>query len=242
MQPSNFTPVCIEYQQKIRDYFNWKIEDDEYVLTWLNKNISNFHPIWSLENRNKNLHDISVKLGLMSNDKFVVIGANITENETLELSDNDALIIADGAVGSIIELNEKLIKNIICIVSDGDGLPYISNKKIENIPIILHAHGHAKNNLNHILNIWSMWENPPKIIISHQISNDIEGAVNFGGFSDGDRAVCMLHAYGIKKENITLKGFDIKKVGRWSGLTNSKIKQEKLKWMQEILEVLGHDI
>ena len=53
MQPSNFTPVCIEYQQKIRDYFNWKIEDDEYVLTWLNKNISDFHPIWSLENRNK---------------------------------------------------------------------------------------------------------------------------------------------------------------------------------------------
>ena len=40
VQPSNFTPVCIEYQQKIRDYFNWKIEDDEYVLTWLNKNIS----------------------------------------------------------------------------------------------------------------------------------------------------------------------------------------------------------
>ena len=52
----------------------------------------------------------------------------------------------------------------------------------------------------------------------------------------------MLHAYGIKKENITLKGFDVKNVGRWSGLTNSKIKQEKLKWMQEILEVLGHDI
>ena len=92
---------------KNNDYFNWNIEDDEYVLTSLNKNISNFHPIWSLENRNKNLHDISVKLGLMSNDKFVVIGANITENETLELSDNDALIIADGVVGSIIELNEN---------------------------------------------------------------------------------------------------------------------------------------
>ena len=66
--------------------------------------------------------------------------------------------------------------------------------------------------------------------------------VNFGGFSDGDRAVCMLHAYGINKESITLKGFNVNNIGRWSGLTNSNLKKEKLKWMQKILEDLGYDI
>ena len=32
-------------------------------------------------------------------------------------------------------------------VSDGDGVPHITNKKIGGLTILLHAHGHAKKNL-----------------------------------------------------------------------------------------------
>ena len=96
--------------------------------------------------------------------------------------------------------------------------------------------------MENILDIWKKWEKPPKIIISHQIFNHEEGAVNFGGFSDGDRAVCMLHAYGVEKRNIRLMGFNVENIGPWSGLTDSKIKKEKLRWMQKILEDLGYDI
>ena len=240
VQSTNFNPVCIEYQQKIRDYFKWDLEDDELVLKWLKNNISKFNSAWDLKNREIYLDQLSSSIKLKNS--FVVVGANITEKELLELPKNTSLIVADGAIGSIIELNESLIENVICIVSDGDGLPYISNKKIENLTILLHAHGHAKNNLNYILNIWKKWEKPPKIIISHQTFNFTKDTVNFGGFSDGDRAVCMLHAYGINKESITLKGFNVNNIGRWSGLTNSNLKKEKLKWMQKILEDLGYDI
>ena len=240
MQPSNITPICIEYQQKLRDFFKWNIEDDEIVLKWLKGNISKFNPMWNLNNREKYLNDLSSII--KSENNFVVIGANVTENEVLELSEDDALIVADGAIGSIIKLNEKLIKNVICLVSDGDGMPYISNKKIENITILLHAHGHAKKNLNHILDIWKDWEKPPRIIITHQTFNLTKECINFGGFSDGDRAVCMLHAHGINKNQISLKGFNIEKIGPWSGLTDEKGKKEKLKWMGKILGELGYDI
>tara|TARA_B100001778_G_scaffold298917_1_gene273376 strand:- start:734 stop:1468 length:735 start_codon:yes stop_codon:yes gene_type:complete len=240
VQPSNFTPVCLEYQQRIRDFFKWEIEDDEYVLKWLSENISKLNALWEIQKRKEYLYDLS--LSIKSKNNFIVIGANVTKNEILELTEEDSLIVADGAIGSIIELNENLIENIVCIVSDGDGVPYICNKKIENLIVLLHAHGHAKNNLENILDIWKKWEKPPKIIISHQIFNHEEGAVNFGGFSDGDRAVCMLHAYGVERGNIRLMGFNVENIGPWSGLTDSKIKKEKLRWMQKILEDLGYDI
>ena len=32
MQVNNFTLVCIEFQEEIREYFGWDLQDDEEVL------------------------------------------------------------------------------------------------------------------------------------------------------------------------------------------------------------------
>ena len=237
---NNFTPVCIEYQQEIREYFGWDIEDDEVVLKWLKNNIKKYNIKWNSDLQTIYLeHLIST---IKSKDEFVVIGANVTKDEITELSQTSSLIVADGAIGSLLELNQNLLKNVICLVSDGDGMPYITNKKIAGMTILLHAHGHAKDNLENILNIWNKWDDVPKIIISHQTFNNSKTAVNFGGFSDGDRAVCMLHACGISKNDIRLIGFNSQKIGPWSGITNIKKKREKLVWMEKILEDLGYVI
>ena len=53
--------------------------------------------------------------------------------------------------------------------------------------------------------------------------------------------VCYMHVE-LKKKNIQLLGFNAKKIGPWSGLNDSKIKQEKLIWMKNILEELGYDV
>ncbi len=240
MQSIHFTPVCVDFQQKIREHFGWELRDDENVFNWLQKNISKYNTKWDSENQRTNLEQLIAKI--KSKTKFAVIGANITESELFNLSDDVSLIVADGSIGSLIEVNEKLLKNVICLVSDGDGVPHINNEKIGEVTLLLHAHGHAKENLQNILEIWSKWEKKPKIIISHQTFNTKKPTVNFGGFSDGDRAVCMLHACGVEKRHIQLLGFNAKKIGPWSGLNDSKIKQEKLIWMKYILEELGYDI
>ena len=240
VQSINFTPVCVDYQQKIRDFFGWDLHDDEEVFNWLQKNISKYNHKWNEENQLINLNNMINKIKLKNN--FAIIGGNATEEEISKLSENISLIVADGSIGLLAKTNEKLLKNVICLVSDGDGVPHITNKKIGGLTILLHAHGHAKKNLEKILEIWSKWGNVPKIIISHQTFKTKLPAVNFGGFSDGDRAVCILHACGINKSQIQLIGFDAQKVGSWSGLSDSKIKQEKLIWMKKILEELGYDI
>ncbi|MAT48787.1 MAG: hypothetical protein CMA27_03035 [Euryarchaeota archaeon] len=240
VQPKKFTPVCVEYQQKIREYFGWDSKDDEAVLDWLQKNIANFDKRWADESQINHLNELIKDIKTIEN--FVVIGANVTREEIMTLSNNSSLIVADGAIGALLELKEDLLENIICLVSDGDGLPYISNRKIGNLRILLHAHGHAKENLKNILEIWNKWSPAPRIIISHQILKRKDPAVNFGGFSDGDRAVCMLHACGINAEKIQLIGFNSNKIGPWTGISNINKKMKKLEWMKNILEDLGHVI
>ncbi|CAI8208989.1 MAG: Uncharacterised protein [Methanobacteriota archaeon] len=240
VQPKKFTPVCVEYQQKIRESFGWDSKDDEDVLEWLQKNISIFNNRWNNDYQINHLNDLIMEIE--TKDDFVVIGANVTEEEIMTLSNKSSLIVADGAIGALLELKEDLLENIICLVSDGDGLPYITNNKIGNLRILLHAHGHAKENLKNILEIWKKWSPTPKIIISHQTLKIKDPAVNFGGFSDGDRAVCMLHACGKNSENIQLIGFDSNKIGPWTGSSNINKKMKKLEWMKTILEDLGYVI
>ena len=63
--------------------------------------------------------------------------------------------------------------------------------------------------------------------------------VNPGGFTDGDRAVCIVVSMGISVSNIVLLGTRSDVVGRFSGTTEPKRKLLKLRWMKRILEELG---
>jgi uncharacterized Rossmann fold enzyme len=61
---------------------------------------------------------------------------------------------------------------------------------------------------------------------------------NPGGFTDGDRAACIVAAFGISIESIKLIGFCSNKIGRWTGITDPIRKLRKLKWMDRVLEIL----
>ena len=58
-----------------------------------------------------------------------------------------------------------------------------------------------------------------------------------GGFTDGDRAVCIAFALGATE--VELVGFSIDDVGQWSGVTDEKRKLIKLKWMNKVLQILS---
>ena len=63
---------------------------------------------------------------------------------------------------------------------------------------------------------------------------------NPGGFTDGDRAVCIAFALGA--ESVTLVGFSTSEVGSWSGVTDTKRKLIKLKWMSKVLQLLSMEV
>jgi uncharacterized Rossmann fold enzyme len=63
---------------------------------------------------------------------------------------------------------------------------------------------------------------------------------NPGGFTDGDRAVCIAFALGA--DEVELVGFSIDEVGIWSGVTDKKRKLMKLKWMNKVLKLLSLEI
>jgi uncharacterized Rossmann fold enzyme len=62
---------------------------------------------------------------------------------------------------------------------------------------------------------------------------------NYGGFTDGDRAVCLAIGLGVKLDSIKLVGFSTGQIGQWSGSTNINQKMMKLEWMYKIIEMIG---
>ena len=78
------------------------------------------------------------------------------------------------------------------------------------------------------------------LILTHQTPIEIEGMINVGGFTDGDRAICLALAFGAQYKSIQLIGFKSNDVGRWSGVTNEALKLEKLRWMEKIIQELGY--
>ena len=61
---------------------------------------------------------------------------------------------------------------------------------------------------------------------------------NPGGFTDGDRAACIVRSLGVPLERIRMLGTRTDVVGRWSGKTDPKQKIVKLGWMKKILDIL----
>ena len=75
-------------------------------------------------------------------------------------------------------------------------------------------------------------------MLTHQTPVAIPGMHNPGGFTDGDRAACVVRSLGVPKESITMLGTRTDVVGRWSGVTDAETKIEKLQWMDKVLRIL----
>ena len=94
--------------------------------------------------------------------------------------------------------------------------------------IVVHAHG---DNIP-LLRKWVPRFKGP--VVATTQSTPLEKVYNFGGFTDGDRAVFAADELGAS--HITLVGFDLddKKV--------DPMKRGKLKWARKLLALLGHAV
>jgi len=232
-----FDTALIEIQSSVRDFFGWAYSDDLDSALSVSKYFEQIAPFgvekWGFENRRRALNSLQQRLTSANN--VFIIGASISNNEltSRNLSDGE-IIAADGSVGAIGNHHK-----LACVVTDFDGHPYLDDIAELGVCFVTHAHGDNQQRWLKSFETWKDFANPPELILSHQVNETIFGMDNYGGFTDGDRAVCLALALGVPVEKITLLGFSTKKIGEWSGQTNKEKKLQKLNWMFKILQTVG---
>jgi uncharacterized Rossmann fold enzyme len=169
--------------------------------------------------------NIAVIEDIVNNCKVNIFGAG-PSLENLQSIPEGVNIVADGACTFLLE--KGVVPDII--VTDLDGLiqDLLRADKKGSI-VIMHAHG---DNIERVRKYGSMFNN----LLGTTQGRPFGNLMNFGGFTDGDRAVFIVEHF--KPAVITLFGMDFEdSVGRYSFQENSDsmIKQKKLLWAQRLI-------
>lgn len=149
-------------------------------------------------------------------------GPNL-ENELENIRPIGTLISADGATSIL--MKKGIIPDIIVTDLDGDIKSQIEANLYGSIAVI-HAHGDNIERIREALPFFEGWITPTTQ------SEPFGNVYNFGGFTDGDRAVVLARHFGASQ--IYLVGFDFNSVREQRG-KDSRIKVEKLKWARRII-------
>lgn len=169
------------------------------------------------------------------NTVFVFGAAPSLEKEIKEYKETfekGICIAADGATSALLKYD--IIPEVI--VTDLDGViadQITANKK--NAILVIHAHG---DNIDVVQKTMPIIEGKFMGTVQTRPS-DLQHVKNFGGFTDGDRAVFFADHFHPK--NIILVGFDCTaKPGFYSfqhqkDHKNQKIKRKKLAWCNQLL-------
>ena len=225
------TPSSLHVQDLVRQAFGWSESDDIESAIQLQAALRD-HEQWNNSMREKTLHEI--KDQLLKAPKIVVIGAAASAEKLRSCDENAVFVASDGAVGALDDYSK-----LACGVSDLDGANCLDDAAANGQNIVVHAHGDNMVQWQEKIVKWSRFDSPPSLVLSHQVNQNIPGMYNFGGFTDGDRAVCFILSLGVEVDKIELVGFNVERVGQWSGVTNLEKKMQKLQWMGRILSELG---
>ncbi len=165
---------------------------------------------------------------LIEGKKVIVVGGGKNlEKELREDFSKYVMIAADGTTSSL--LANGIVPKIIVTDLDGNIDDQISANKMGAV-VAIHAHG---DNIEQIKKWTPKFEE--KILGTVQC-RPFKVLHNFGGFTDGDRAVFIAHHFGAK--SIRLLGFDFKNVGEKLNC-DKKTKLRKLDWAKKLIKALG---
>lgn len=197
------------YLQILQD-FGFERKDDERAALILSHLI--------VEN-----YDLQILHNLIFNKHILVCGNGPGLSRELESVDleNYVIIAADGATTSVMDIGR--IPDIIVTDLDGDIETEIAASEQGSI-VVVHAHGN---------NIGKLIKYVPKIknIIGSTQAAPLQNIFNFGGFTDGDRAVYVAHEF--KAACINLIGFT------FDDPLVSDIKKKKLQWAHRLIHNLN---
>jgi uncharacterized Rossmann fold enzyme len=222
----NFNDWNLIYK-KIAEDLNLNIEKDILAANILNKMLTNKK--FSLKKIKK----------IIENKEVIVFGAGNSLKKSIKNHKNELLtkikISADGATSAL--LKNDIYPEIIVTDLDGKISDQIKSNKDGSI-VVLHAHG---ENISQIKN--HLFDFKENILGTTQINpKPFENLYNFGGFTDGDRAVFLADFFNAKK--IYLVGFDFDgSIGKYS-FSNKKdktLKLKKLKWCKYLLSKIKEE-
>ncbi len=245
-RPTDLLPVVDELlaiQTEVREHFGWKLDlDSNSALSMLETVEASEINDWTRPRRAATVAGLIRRMVLRPTE-VAVLGAAVEAEEVLRVLERPVLLVAaDGSAGVLSTLPdstaERAWSRLACVVSDGDGGQGIIEAVKRGIPVFLHAHGDNVAEWESLLEIAAGASTPSPLVLTHQTPATIPGMHNPGGFTDGDRAVCMIRSMGVPKESITMLGTRTDVVGRWSGVTDAETKMEKLQWMDKVLRAL----
>lgn len=157
------------------------------------------------------------------NEVYVCGGGECLSNELSSIPSQAFVIAADGATTSLLDsgIKPKLI------VTDLDGV--IGDQvdaNAEGTMVFVHAHG---DNVPSLKAYVPLFTGP---IIGTCQCEPVTGLYNFGGFTDGDRALCISSELGAKKAHLV--GFDFDNPSSKPGKILA-VKRRKLHWAEHII-------
>ncbi|MEM2759526.1 MAG: 6-hydroxymethylpterin diphosphokinase MptE-like protein [Nitrososphaerales archaeon] len=170
---------------------------------------------------------------LITGKNVLVVGAGPSLEESIGVIKglkSFTVIAADGASEALVESDIK--PDIVVTDLDGSHEHLLKANKMGSI-MVIHAHG---DNANLIMNLVPRMKN---CIGTTQVK-PMHNIYNFGGFTDGDRAVFLASELNAKK--IVLVGMDFgERIGRYSKtkLKDKKLKVAKMKIAKQLLEWLA---
>ena len=200
------------HYREILDYFGFSREDDERAALLL-ATLTDRDDLQALTRLVKG-HDVVVcgnapclvkELGRIPKKGSVVFAADAAADVlfTHGIRPDAVFTDLDGATDLLLEMNAA--GTIVVVHAHGD-----------NIPLLRH---------------WTKKFTGP--VVATTQSTPLPHVHNFGGFSDGDRAVFAADALGAK--TITLVGFDL------DDKNVDPVKRGKLLWAKKLLALIGHD-
>jgi uncharacterized Rossmann fold enzyme len=248
-RPTDLLPVddeLLAIQTEVREHFGWKLDTDTSSARSMLEAVEMSQiDNWTRPRRAAIVAGLIRRMVLRPTE-VAVLGAAVEADEVLRVLERPALLVAaDGSAGVLSTLPdstaERAWSRLACIVSDGDGGQGTIEAVKRGIPVFLHAHGDNFSEWESLLEIAAGAATPSPLVLTHQTPTTIPGMHNPGGFTDGDRAACVVRSMGVPNEAITMLGTRIDVVGRWSGVTDPDTKMQKLQWMDRVLRTLQID-
>lgn len=202
---------------RIVEQFGYSVERDREAAAWL---------AGLLERQGHDSKGGLAKLGQLMTGRVVeVVGAALDPVDYLS-AEGAVVLAADGAAAGLEDAG--VAPHVV--VTDLDGPRKALKRAVESgVMMVVHAHGDNQERLE-----WAVEDLRPTLGTCQ--CQPVTGLFNFGGFTDGDRAVFLAASLGARQ--IRLTGFDFGEPGPYSHHRDPTVKQAKLAWAQRLMDVV----